>query len=175
MKIVLFGDVAAGKTTISNQIKQNFDFELVAIDDYRKIYGDFTMKGELLAQKQFVNAIKKDKNQIIESSGLGKLGIRLKELITELEENCLVIILNISPIEINKRLKNRKWDIPFPDKQKRLAIIVKTIHAEISNDVIQKNWIKNNKIVIVKLENTTIPHQTKVINTIENYIKKKRV
>lgn len=71
MKILLFGSIASGKTTIAKKIltiHKNFDF--IAIDDYRREFGDYTTDGENAARENFVKSILPEKDQIIEASGL---------------------------------------------------------------------------------------------------------
>ncbi len=172
MKILLFGSIAAGKTTLAKEIlKHHSDFCTIAIDDYRKKFGDFTMSGEIKAQKQFISAVKKNKNQIIEASGLGKLGTEMYEKVIKFDENIFVIILYISIDEINKRLETRIWDIPFPGKQDKLEEIIYSINFGVQFGKIPIMWSEAPKTTVFQIENKNKNTRNFIIKTIDNYIK----
>jgi len=173
MKILLFGDIAAGKTTILNIIKQEYcDFEIVAVDDFRRKFGDNTMKGEKKALESFILEIQKDKNQIIEASGLGKLGFEIYEKISEFNEVVLLIILRIPAEEIKKRIENRIWDIPFPRKQEKLNEIILSVNSKIKAGEITAMWAGLEKTTILKTVNINKENQEFIIKTITNFIYK---
>jgi len=173
MKILLFGDIAAGKTTISNILKQQYsDFEIVAVDDFRRKLGDNTMKGERNALEKFITHIKKDKNQIVEASGLGKLGIDIFKKISKFNDVVLLIILHIPKNEINKRIENRIWNIPFPGKQEKINEIILSVNSKIKAGEITTMWAELEKITILKTENINKEDQGFIIKTITNFIYK---
>ena len=173
MKILLFGDIAAGKTTISNILKQQYsDFEIVTVDDFRRELGDNTMKGEMNALKKFITHIKKDKNQIVEASGLGKLGIDIFKKISKFNDVVLLIILHIPKNEINKRIENRIWNIPFPGKQEKINEIILSVNSKIKAGEITTMWAELEKITILKTENINKEDQGFIIKTITNFIYK---
>jgi len=172
MKILLFGDIAAGKTTISKKIIQQYSgFELIAIDDFRRKFGDFTMKGETLALSEFLKALKKNKNQIVEASGLGKLGEDIYYKISKFNEKNLVVVLHIPVKTINERIKNRIWDIPFPGKQEKLNTIIQSVNLGIKFGKIPLVWSELPKTVIFQIENNNLNTQNYITNTIINFIK----
>ena len=173
MKILLFGDIAAGKTTISNILKQQYsDFEVVAVDAFRRELGDNTIKGEMNALKKFITHIEKDKNQIIEASGLGKLGIDIFKKISNLNDVVLLIILHIPIKEVNKRIENRIWNIPFPGKQEKLNEIILSVNSKIKAGEITAMWTGLEKTTILKTENINKEDQGFIIKTITNFIYK---
>ena len=172
MKILLFGDIAAGKTTISKKIIQQYSgFELIAIDDFRRKFGDFTMKGETLALSQFLKALRKDKNQIIEASGLGKLGTDIFNKIALFDEQILLVVLRISLSEVYERIKNRNWDIPFPGKQEKLNTVIQSVNLGIKFGKIPLVWSELAKTAIFQIENNNLNTQNYITNTIINFIK----
>jgi len=173
MKILLFGDIAAGKTTISNILKQQYsDFEIVAVDDFRRELGDNTMKGERNALKKIITHIEKDKNQIIEASGLGKLGIDIFKKILNINDVVLLIILHIPIKEIEKRIENKIWNIPFPGKQEKLNEIILSVNSKIKAGEITAIWTGLEKTTILKTENINKEDQGFIIKTITNFIYK---
>ncbi|MEA3450335.1 MAG: hypothetical protein U9Q83_00360 [Bacteroidota bacterium] len=175
MKILLFGSIAAGKTTIAKIITKQFtDFKFIGIDNYRCKYGNGTMEGEKSAQKEFVKAINKDKNQIIEASGLGTLGLDIYETMAEYEEQILLIILHIPVDEIKIRIKYRTWNIPFPGGQEKLENIILSINLGISFGKIPMTWSELTNATILQIENRNKKNQIFIIQIISNYIKLKK-
>lgn len=174
MKVLLFGSIASGKTTIAKLIKKEYSyFEIISIDNFRKEFGDYTMEGEKAAQTEFLNAIKQSKNQIIEASGLGKLGFEIYNKLEEFNDEILLVILHIPVEEINARIKNRSWDIPFPGKQEKLENIIQTINFGILFGKIPMIWSELNRTTIFQIENDNLKTQTYILKTIVNLIKLK--
>ena len=70
MKILILGNIASGKSTITQKLKPILqDFEVIAIDDFRIQYGDGSMEAEENSKQIFFDAIVEYKNQIIEIMG----------------------------------------------------------------------------------------------------------
>jgi len=172
MKVLLFGSIATGKTTVANKIKeQNKELEFIAIDDFRQKYGDGTMEKEILSQEKFIAQIKKSKNGIIEASGLGKLGDDIFNEITKTNENILIIVFYLPKSLIKKRLLDRVWDIPFPGNQEKLDDIILSINHNILFGRIQMMWLERPKTTILQIENKDYKSQKFILNTINNYLK----
>ncbi len=170
MKIILFGSIAAGKTTIARKIKEIYkDFQYIAIDDYRKKFGDYTKEGEEKAHKNFIKSIKPEKDQIVEASGLGKLGRDIQEKLSESEENILVIILRIPIEEINQRIENKVWDTPFPGKQEKLESIIMSLNLGLDFGEIPMLWSINPKHTILQIENPDRKSELFVIEFITKF------
>jgi len=172
MKLLLFGSIASGKTTVANKIEgQHEAFEIIAIDDFRRQFGDGTMEKEILSQQKFIEQINKSKNAIIEASGLGKLGDDIYNEISKTKEKILIIIFYLPEKQIKQRLKNRVWDIPFPGNQEKLDDIILTINHNIQSEKIQMMWLEQPQTTILQLENIDLKSQDFIINTINNYLK----
>ena len=174
MKILLFGSIASGKTTIARKIltiHKNFDF--IAIDDYRREFGDYTKDGENAARENFIKSILPEKDQIIEASGLGKLGRDIHIIVSEFNEDVLIIILRIPITIINRRIADKNWDTPFPGKQDKLETIIQSINFGIEFGEIPMLWSENPKHTIFQIENIDHNTETFIIDLINNYIKLK--
>ncbi|RLD58218.1 MAG: hypothetical protein DRJ05_08380 [Bacteroidetes bacterium] len=175
MKILLFGSIAAGKTTIAQELsRQHPAFEIISIDDFRKKHGDYTLDGEKTAIENFVGAIKNNSNQIIEASGLGIPGSEIYEKIAGFgEDTVLLIILYVQINEIKKRIKDKVWDTPFPGKQENLDRIIQTINFGIQFGNIPMTWSELPNVTILQIENKDIETKKFILKTINNYIKLK--
>ena len=172
MKIFLFGSIASGKTDIANRIiEQHENMEYIAIDDFRRKYGDGSMENELVARKKFINSIQPNKNQIVEASGLGVLGHEIAQAAFAMAEAMIVVILYIDEGLIAKRLINRQWDIPFPGGKSKLETIIANINKGIKSGEIFLQWNKKQCVHVVKANNQTIRDKVYIISIIEDFIK----
>jgi adenylate kinase family enzyme len=172
MKILLFGSIASGKTTIANLIqKKHPDFGLISIDDCRRMFGDGSMEKEILSQKKFIEQINKSKSAIIEASGVGKLGDSIFNEISKINEKVLIIVSSLPKDIIKQRLTDRVWDIPFPGNQEKLDDIVLTINHEIQSRRIQMKWLERPQTTILQIENKDLKSQSFILAAINNYLK----
>ncbi len=172
MKILLFGSIAAGKTELAKDIlRNNSQFEYLAIDDFRRKYGDGSMDNEAIAQNSFIDSIKLNENQIIEASGLGKLGYRIFEKLAETKESVLLVIVYINRNEITKRLKSRNWDVPFPGGKSKLDRIITDINLGIKQCNIQMIWSEKENLTILKTSNNSIKDKRLVLSIINDFVK----
>ena len=71
VKILILGNIGAGKTTVAKQLQQKIGYELCPIDDFRKEYGDGTVTGEYLALYHFLKECSNNRNAILEFTGAG--------------------------------------------------------------------------------------------------------
>ncbi|MBS1776158.1 MAG: hypothetical protein JSS64_07740 [Bacteroidetes bacterium] len=162
MKVLLFGNVGSGKTTLISKLKEIFSFEVIAIDDYRRKYGDGTKEGEILAKKNFLQSIILHKNQFIECIGVGQLADDLYELLSHTDEKivCLTIIV---PKEVCKtRLESRVWDIPFPEPLEKVFILLKKTELRIEDGLIEEKWKKLKNVALI-FRNNTLPCDSDMI------------
>ncbi|MBK9483459.1 MAG: hypothetical protein IPO02_16105 [Bacteroidetes bacterium] len=117
MKLLLFGNVGCGKSTISREIiSSGKQFQLLNIDDFRRKFGDGSMEKEKLAKERFVDEIDIDNsNQIIECSGW-RIQKKWSLKALKCKDRILVFVLLADSSICILRLLNRIWDIPYPDK-----------------------------------------------------------
>ena len=109
MKIILIGNIGAGKTTIAQKILEQYkEAEFVSIDVIRKKHGDGTTEKENYCKDKFIEAIDlKTKFQIIELTGVGVLGERLFELLSNYKQPILVFYLIASLEDLLNRAKEK--------------------------------------------------------------------
>jgi broad-specificity NMP kinase len=171
MKILLFGSIAAGKTEIAKKVFRKYPhFTYIAIDDFRRKFGNGTIETERKAQAKFLKAINKDAYQIIEASGFGILGWQLFEILSKSNEIVLIVIFYIEKSIIYERLKNRIWDIPFPYAQNNLDEIISSINNRVISGEIQNTWFKRQNTHFLQVRNKDANTNAFIIKTITNFI-----
>ena len=156
MKILVFGNIGSGKSTLSQRIKGKLNvFELVAIDDFRKRYGDGTMEAEQVAKSSFYKAIVPKKNQIIEVMGAGDTGEALFEIMQSLPEQKFVIILRTSLEKCLLRLKERQWVIPYPAPPEKAFLLAKETDPLIRSGVMHRKWSQMTACAVIDMDDVS--------------------
>ena len=169
MKILIFGNIASGKSTLIDKLKIVLsDFEIIAIDDFRKCYGNGSMEYEKYAKQRFLEAIVPCKNQIIEAMGTGNTGKYLFEKLSVLQEHNLVVILQTPLSVCQERLKQRKWDIPYPAPTKQAFILAEETDKKIISGSLATFWRTLNKCLVYEIKNYD---ETIIVEMIKKYRK----
>ena len=116
MIIILIGNIGVGKSTIAQKIlNQHKEADYVSIDDIRKKYGDGSEDKENHCKDIFIESINFNARiQVIELTGVGVLGLRLFELLSNYKLPILVFHLIVPFDNLLCRAKKKKWNIPFP-------------------------------------------------------------
>lgn len=153
MKVLIFGNLASGKSYLANNIIQAIpSIELLAIDDFRRKIGDGTMEKEIQAKQAFLDSIKPNKFQLIEATGLGDTGEAIANILKNNEELKLIIILK-TPIEVClDRLSKRVWDIPYPAQPQQAFPLASEINKLLNENMIQRLWADAKNCKIVELQ-----------------------
>ncbi|MDX2282990.1 MAG: hypothetical protein NW241_02465 [Bacteroidia bacterium] len=129
MKILLTGNMGAGKSTVARQVlaaKPGLPFH--AIDACRRQYGDGSMAQEAVARTAFLEAIQAAGPMLIECTGLGDLGLEVR---AALGSDPLTVILLEVPLPVClARLAARTWDVPYPGTPETAAELCVRSHAQ---------------------------------------------
>jgi len=151
MKLLLFGNVGCGKSAISLEILKTYsDFNILNIDNFRREFGDGSMEKEILAKRQFIQAIdKNNENQIIECSGLGDTGEMLIERLLKSKDNKIVVVLLTEPSICIERLKNRIWDIPYPDKTSNVNKLIEKQNSIYQSNLLKVEWQNLENVIFI--------------------------
>jgi SAM-dependent methyltransferase/GTPase SAR1 family protein len=153
MKVLVFGNIASGKTTLINKLKIKTPFEVVAIDDYRIIHGDKTFEGEKKAREYFFESLTGGKNQFIECLGVGFVSEEVYNILGKSNEIIICITL-IAPLEICKsRALNKDWDIPFFKPIDEIDSLIKRTHDKILAGEIFERWSRNSNVTFIEKSN----------------------
>lgn len=153
MKILVFGNVGSGKTTILKNLKSEFFFPVIAIDDFRRKYGKGDIKTELIARKNFIAAINSKENQFVECIGVGKVADELFELLKANDEQIICLTLLTPQNVCAERLKGREWNIPFPNDLEKVNSLLERTEKNIESGAISNKWLDIQNIILIEKEN----------------------
>jgi adenylate kinase family enzyme len=153
MKIIVFGNVGSGKTTILQKLKETVPFDVIAIDDFRREFGDGSKGGEAAARKEFFDRIEENRNQFIECIGVGEVADELFVKLNQSGEPVICIILNVPKEVCQSRLSNRIWDIPFPKRIEAAFSLVERTETKIQSNEIFDKWNKRKNTILLSKEN----------------------
>ena len=169
MKVIVFGNLASGKSYLSDKIRNEIpSLEYLAVDDFRKKIGDGTMEKEVQAKQTFLNSIKLDKLQLIEATGLGDTGETIAKILKESKELKFIVILK-TPLEIClERLNARVWQIPYPAPPKQAFKLAETTNNLINEKAIQSLWTKAINCKFSELDNLSDSEIEAIIKTLKS-------
>jgi adenylate kinase family enzyme len=150
MKILVLGNVGSGKTTLIQALAGLYAWEVVSIDEYRRLLGDGSVKAELNTRRIFIDAISLDKNQFIECTGSGEVSDAIIARLTGSTEQIICVILDVPKTTCVARLKKRNWDIPFPIPTEKVSSFIERIDAKIRSGVMEKEWNRRQNTLVLK-------------------------
>jgi hypothetical protein len=130
MKALITGNMGTGKSHLAKAVlKLAPPFTSChAVDDYRRKYGDGSMKQEGIARAAFLTAIQAPGNMLIECMGLGDLGLEVRETLTD---DSYAVVLLKAPLEIClDRLSHRLWEVPYPGTRQQAIEMCISSQAE---------------------------------------------
>lgn len=171
MKIVVFGNVGSGKTAILSKLKEKIPFDIIAIDDFRRQYGDGSEEGETTARKMFLESIDENKNQFIECIGIGKVANELFDKLNQSIEPLICLTVN-APKEIcQSRLSGRIWDIPFPKSLEEVRSLIERTEIKIQANEIFDKWHKRKNTTLLSKENIHLNDIALIVSEVASLIK----
>jgi dephospho-CoA kinase len=156
MKIIIIGNIGAGKSTLAELLKKHYKtVELLSIDNIRKLHGNGTIEKEKFCKDKFIK-LAKNKNtiHIIELTGIGELGNRLFRVLDKKEYTILVIQLIVKKGILIDRVKDRKWDTPFPIGVEKIPIAIEYTEKQFEKGLLNNLILKNQKAIYLSLDNS---------------------
>lgn len=153
MKILILGNIGAGKTSLAKKLHKKYSFQFLSIDDCRKKYGDGTVPGEYLAHYHFLHACVNDSNVILEFTGAGCHKYAIKKALEDSNSEILVIFLDVSNTLCKQRISDRDWDIPIPSWKFDLDKHLEFVAADLASDSHSGFWTTSKRFYAAKYEN----------------------
>lgn len=158
MKILIFGNIGSGKTTLAKAVLDIFPkFNYVAIDEFRRRFGDGGLDGEFEAVEQFLETIAdEDADQVIECTGVGRVGSLAWGALHDYPGPVIVVILQVDPETCLARTKDRVWSAtPYPWPNDDMTQVIPRIDELFTQPDIKPLWEKLANVTILEL-----PHGT---------------
>jgi adenylate kinase family enzyme len=177
MKILVFGNLASGKSSLSNRLNARFPiFERVCIDNFRLQYGDGTLEKEKLAKRLFLSAIRPQKPQIIEATGVGETGEALRAKLATLTRETKIVILLQTPLTVClERLKLRIAQgavVPYPAPPQEMISLAQVTQNILDSQAFRQSWLHNVEMQWVELPLFTEEALAPILAIIQKEVKK---
>lgn len=120
MNLLIIGNIASGKTTLSEKIVEKLGGKHTSIDNLRREFSDGTFAGEFKAWGEMLDRIQHPDphGEIFEFSGTGKNAWFTREAIKYSQEKhnaeWLVVYCLCDKAELVNRCEGRTYDVPIP-------------------------------------------------------------
>ena len=140
MRILVFGNINAGKSTIvSELLKVIPETPVLSIDNYRRQHGDGTHGGDVLAMDQFVRHVAESCDAIVECTGLGPLGHKLHDTLPAKEALVLHVVAPLE--ECLARIAKKDFALtPYPPFSEILPDTIRRCHNEFERGDLRALW-----------------------------------
>ena len=115
-KILVIGNICAGKTTLALDLHHHLGFPLAILDDFRKQYSDGTIAGDYFACAYLLRACSGPGPAILEFSGAGPHAWAVRMALGESDLPCIVILVDTPIDTCIARATIKVFDVPFPDE-----------------------------------------------------------
>ena len=174
MRIFVFGNINAGKTTAINKMIHLLpEYDVVTIDDVRRKHGDGTWDAEFDAQNAFVSSVEDNNNIFVECTGLGPLGNKLAN--GKAYKTDIVIHITSDLHQCLSRLDYKDLALtPYPDVTEPITATIERCHKEFERGDLEALW--SDKVLAIfriqslneldELPLLTIHHFSNIINRI---------
>lgn len=153
MRVLVFGNINSGKSYLIDKIsKQLIDYPIFKIDDFRIKYGKGTWETDTLAQEMFVESVKNNARCIVECTGLGPLGDKLSQVISDKLD--IVLHVNTPLKDCIERLETKDFSIiPYPEVEETLENTIIRCQYEFDSGLLNTKW--NDRVMKIITINST--------------------
>lgn len=156
-KVLVIGNICAGKTTLVQQLCPLLKGTPAILDDFRQKYGNGTIAGDYLAYYHLLLECASPQPRIVEFSGAGphKWAIRLA-----LQESHLPSIVIYVPTPVDTciaRARAKHFDVPYPAWNVAPADSIPAIDRELLEDINHSFWSCWPHSVFIRLPDSRPP------------------
>lgn len=169
MKIIIVGNIGSGKSRVCSLVCQRHpNIKWVAIDEFRRKFGDGSMAAESIARGEFLKAAESNVPMVIECMGRGDLAAELSKKLGK--SPVLVIILQVDLDTCIYRLGQRVWDVPYPGTINGAFELCKTAHADYADDTVNRIFQANSDCLIESFYHHNPIHTSTILDYINNWV-----
>ncbi|MBM94482.1 MAG: hypothetical protein CMI09_01330 [Oceanospirillaceae bacterium] len=145
MKIFVIGNIASGKTTLCHRIVDEYpSYKRIAIDDYRRAFGDGSVSGEEVAVSNFINDVVKCRDCVVEFSGLGPVAESLRKALKKTNEKGVFFICNRPESDCISSSEKRDYSlIPYPREYSSIEVpeeIIRRNSNQYEIEIVKDTW-----------------------------------
>lgn len=134
-KVLVVGNIGAGKTTVASFLERITGWPRLAIDECRRQISDGSPAGELAAWGHFVREAQGGVPAILEFSGSGPNVYLVKRALAAAGSAVLVLWVK-TPVEICiSRLAGRAWTTPYPDFGVPMETVVRDLDQRLATEL----------------------------------------
>lgn len=130
-KVVIIGNIAAGKTTLGRTLSGMLGWPLVSIDECRCRFGDRTPAGELAAWADFTRSAAGGRSAVMEFSGSGAMTYLVEKALRDSGGRVLALWVMSPPEVCLARCAGRSWTTPYPDFGVPIGTVVADLGARL--------------------------------------------
>jgi hypothetical protein len=134
IKILITGNIGAGKTTLCKALSKASGWRAFGIDDARRIASDGSPHGEALAWAKFLEHAQAPDDMILEYTGCGPNSHLVSESLRRSGSRVLKVALDLSVADCAKRIAQRTWDIPYPFAKLPDEPLLQQIHHDLAGE-----------------------------------------
>jgi hypothetical protein len=140
MKFLVFGNINAGKSTVIESLRKQLPaWPAMQIDEFRRKHGDGTWEGDNRAMEEFCEAVAQADEAIVECTGLGPLGRKLKNKVPPKQAAILWVT---APLNVCLERVNLKdlGSVPYPPSPEPIEATIARCHAEFARGDLDDLW-----------------------------------
>lgn len=115
LKVVVIGNIGAGKTLLAGALAQQLDVPFVGLDDCRCREGDGSAAGEASAWAAFLTAAGDPASAVLECTGTGPFAPLLRQALARSRARTVFLWLRAPLSVCRRRVEGRTWRTPYPD------------------------------------------------------------
>jgi predicted nucleotidyltransferase len=163
MLVLVVGNINSGKSHAVRLIQAILpEYPVLAIDEYRKKFGDGTIESELETRKRFVEDVACSTDAIVELSGMGPLGTMLESAIPP--KRFVVVHIDEDVNVCLERVALKDFaSIPYPKFEETLENTIRRINQEVHSGQLKKLWKAKNLAFFTIENNVNLKNEIEAI------------